>query len=435
MGCCRVVSKALSLLIAVAAVLAGARTGWAACSITQGDFDGNGRLEVRVVGDLRYQSILVLDHGTSVDLGIDCDGNGGYSDPGDVVVNIPGPVEAYDIQGKGKDIIQYILDGPLSGGARAVSVTLGPATVAQPNRLLVGATSALTASNLTLDVLGSPGPDSVQLILLGDVTDSSIQLRGDLGPGDDTLLVQPLLGQNVAGSSFTMDVALGTGNNKAEYELLGFGSGSAQGSIYAANLEGSSSSANVDRVRVQLAPTFGVGTTAFTNVSLQAGADVFEAAVNAAYVQIPYGSALHVRARGGAGNDTLTWEADGNFPGAFVGGLFDVDFDGGLGNDLLSADVYGQRGDGVLRYKASGGDGNDALFTSMTADSSGSSPYFDVAALGGRGLDSLYTGLVDVSGNARYGPGGLQVDGGYDADVAVHFGGYPVFTHFCETGY
>src|SRR5262249_16773793 len=152
--------------------------------------------------------ILVLDHGTSVDLGIDCDGNGIYTDPGDAILSVAGPVEGFDIQGNGKDNIQYILDGPLTGGARALSVTLGPATAAGPNRLLVGATALITSSNLTLDVLGSTGPDSVQLILLADVTDSSIQLRGDLGAGDDTLLVQPLAGQNVVGSSFTMDLAL-----------------------------------------------------------------------------------------------------------------------------------------------------------------------------------------------------------------------------------
>src|SRR5262249_36477205 len=171
------------------------------------------------------------------------------------------------------------------------------------------------------------------------------------------------------------DLALGAGNNKAEYELLNFGSGSVQSSIFAANLEGSSLSANVDRVRVLLAPNFGAGTTAFTNASLQAGADVFETAVNGAYVQIASGAACHVRVRGGGGNDTLTLESDGEFPGALIGGLFDVDYDGGAGNDLLSADVYGLRGDGALRYKASGGDGNDTLFTSMTIDSSLSSPY------------------------------------------------------------
>src|SRR5262249_40292822 len=161
----------------------------------------------------------------------------------------------------------------------------------------------------------------------------------------------------------------------------------------------------------------------------------FETAVNGAYVQIASGAACHVRVRGGGGNDTLTLESDGEFPGALIGGLFDVDYDGGTGNDLLSADVYGLRGDGALRYKASGGAGNDTLFSSMTIDSSLSSPYVDVAAFGGRGQDSLYTGLTDT-GYARYAaPGGLLVDGGNEADVAVHFGGYPVYTHFCEAGY
>src|SRR5262245_38827956 len=84
-------SKGMGAPIRILLALAGAAVAplgparaWAACSVSQGDLDGNGSPDVRIVGDARPQRIVISDSQSSYRVQVDCDGNGRFTDPGDI---------------------------------------------------------------------------------------------------------------------------------------------------------------------------------------------------------------------------------------------------------------------------------------------------------------------------------------------------------------
>ena len=80
------------------------RSGQAACSVTQGDFDGNGRDDVRIVGDARHQYISIADSQASYRVQVDCNGDGDFTDAEDVDTGVRNfDIETFDVQGKGQD--------------------------------------------------------------------------------------------------------------------------------------------------------------------------------------------------------------------------------------------------------------------------------------------------------------------------------------------
>src|SRR5262249_40006999 len=163
----------------------------AACSVAQADFDANGRPDVRIKGDAAKQVILIEDSQTSYRVRVDCNGDGDFTDAGDIDTGtLAFEIETFDIQGGGKDVITYRSLSTFSGASKNILVTLGPATALSFNNLTVETTQPVLAnSSIVVDVLGSAGPDSVGFITDQAVTDSSIVLRGDLGTGDDFVFI------------------------------------------------------------------------------------------------------------------------------------------------------------------------------------------------------------------------------------------------------
>lgn len=57
-----------------------------ACSVTTGDFDGNGTDDLRIVGDLKNQHVLITEHntgGNQTRVQVDCNGDADFTDGGD----------------------------------------------------------------------------------------------------------------------------------------------------------------------------------------------------------------------------------------------------------------------------------------------------------------------------------------------------------------
>jgi hypothetical protein len=112
----------------------------------------------------------------------------------------------------------------------------------------------------------------------------------------------------------------------------------------------------------------------------------------------------------GSGNDTATLEADGVRLGARV----EVDVNGGLGNDAITAD-YAVEADNRFRIRLDGGLGNDTV-TGTVALAAGSTGEVEARVTGGLGNDRL---TLNVTGTADELEARLDGDTGFDRWAAT----------------
>src|SRR5262245_13800712 len=189
--------------LALVAVLAGPAPARAACSVTQGDFDGDGLLDLRILGDTLPQHIAIVDGTSSYHVQVDCNNDGDFTDVGDIDVTGAVAIGTYDVRGGGQDRIDYSHNAvAVVGAAKDLLVSFGPVPAGKINQLSLQNLNLQGGSSLTVDVAGSAGADYLFLGSLG-LANSSFILHGDLGAGDDNVF----LGGVVAGSSsFTADV-------------------------------------------------------------------------------------------------------------------------------------------------------------------------------------------------------------------------------------
>jgi len=112
-------------------------------------------------------------------------------------------------------------------------------------------------------------------------------------------------------------------------------------------------------------------------------------------------------------------------------------FTGGIGNDLVTADLSFDNS-GFHRFFLSGGDGDDVVFGGLGSDSSSNTPNADVVLDGGRGTDVVYLAATDQSGASTFDPMGaaLLAGGGFDTavDTCLFFGDVPFQKLDCESG-
>src|SRR5262249_47616272 len=158
------------------------------------------------------------------------------------------------------DSISYQSLAPFSRALKNLAVTFGPATPQHQNTLLVLVNSAVQNSNIVVDVLGSPGPDTVYLLAIADLSDSALVLRGDLGAGDDYVAFQA---GRLVRSVVTNDLALGLGSNTL---IVGPTLFPIDASTILTNAEGSSSATQKDEVRWYAAAPFTNGSRYVTNL-------------------------------------------------------------------------------------------------------------------------------------------------------------------------
>jgi hypothetical protein len=422
-------ARLLPLAAAIALALPG--TARSACSVTEGT-DGNGNAKLTIKGDATAQTIFLLDAGVSVQVQVDCNNNGLFTDPGDQDQLLNTNVEAFEIAGGGKDVVSYQNTAALSGMRKSLAVTLGPSPAAQPNQLIVNPSGLSGNSSFTLDVQGGSGRDNVS-VQVSNLTNSSVVVRGDLGAGDDQLFLVVL--GSLTNSSVTTDVALGVGRNL----LTDVPNAAFANSTYSTIVSGADTATGADAAAlVADALVLDLGSRLVHDVRLLAGKDTFRGSIDGA--TLANGSELIVRARGGAGNDSLALD---NVPSLGPVNVDDTShlgsfLNGGIGNDQVTADLTFDNL-GFHRFFLSGGDGDDIVFAGLGAISAaGAGPNEDIVLEGGRGSDAVYLAATDPNGGASFAPMGavLMSGGSFDNlfDNCIFFGDAPFQQLDCESG-
>jgi hypothetical protein len=414
------------LPIAAAAVLALPGSARAVCSVTTG-VDGNGNDKLTIKGDAFPQVIALGDVGVSIQVQVDCNFDGDYADPGDVDQIIGTNFEVIEIAGGGKDLVQYQAVSGAAGIRRALSVLLGPASLSQPNQVAVVFGNVTANSSLTLDVQGGPGLD-VLVVQTGNLADSSIAIRGDLGAGDDQAIIVPVAAWT--NSTITTDLAMGVGKNLLIDAPVPSASSN---STFKLNALGSDTPAGADQFIFESLGSLDANSRVFHDSRMGAGSDTFTTIVASALTN---GSELHGRVRGGLGADTFL-TGTGASVNADATSDFSLALSGGAGNDQVTGD-FAYVNSGFHRFFLSGGDGSDVVLGGFAADSSANTPNADIFLEGGRGADVVYLGATDPSGNATFNPMGTTLlnGGTFDGvtDVCLFFGDVASDKLDCEVG-
>jgi hypothetical protein len=411
----------LALLVALLAFVA-VRTD-AACSITRGT-DGNDNSKLTIKGDALPQTILIADSALTVRVRIDCNNDGAYVGAEDQTFPA---TEIFEIAGGGKDNIQYGF-GSAATVRRSLLVSLGPSTPANVNGVSIRLDNISGASSITVDVQGSAGPDQVYFDA-ADVLDSALVLRADLGAGDDRVDLRSHA--SFSNVSVTRDLDLGPGNNTlldSLYEAV------LTRTAHDTVLRGGDVAAQTDFDGFYLSGvTLFDGSRLVHDSRLLLGNDRFQELIGELKIN---GSEVDVRARGGAGNDSLALQGAAPIDLATLA-LFATTLLGGPGNDVVSADVD-YYDPGTLRLALGGGDGDDVLVGGVVIDSTATAVSSDLLFEGGKGADVLYLAAADPAGRGIFGPSGTALlwGGALDAsaDACFTFGGSPMTRLGCEGG-
>ncbi len=153
-----------------------------ACSVIEADKDGNGTTDLRVVGDAGKQNAVIEIRQVGYLVKVDCNGNGSYTDPGDIVKSGTATIETYSVELGGGDVISVLQTGDLLGASKNVVLALG----AGGNKVTLATQGfgLLANSNLGIEFLGSTGAESVTLDFTGsNIVSSAVFIRGDVGAG------------------------------------------------------------------------------------------------------------------------------------------------------------------------------------------------------------------------------------------------------------
>src|SRR5437868_1285911 len=99
-------TRRLRFMLALVSSSFAPLTAHAVCKVTTSDVDGNGTEDLTITGDAGPQTLLVLNSSDSWCVSLDCNSNGRYSDPGDVVMCVGQQViETITVDLKGRDTI------------------------------------------------------------------------------------------------------------------------------------------------------------------------------------------------------------------------------------------------------------------------------------------------------------------------------------------
>jgi hypothetical protein len=417
---------ALALLVLLLPALPAAA---AQCTVTQKDLDGNGTLDLRIVGSLIPQKVIIDAYQDQTVVSLDCNGDGSFNGSpatGDMNQKVLPAFGLYEIRLKGKDTVTFNVADAWSGQPRALQVAAGGGT----NRLTLGGSGALLAgSRLTVDVLGGAGHERLSLTL-PTMDASSLLLKADLNVGVNGVSIaapNPITGGSVAALTAVLD---GRGNDfdfSHSSLLEGTLDVNVDGSVFA-DAATASFAGQVDgagRLRLQ--------------AGLLQGPDTFVATVDLGTLSVAAGGELHVFVNGGPGVDRISFGPGGSVGGATVlAGLLDVALKGGEGDDTIALN-FGAGGfavDGTLRLRLDGESGADALNGTVDVAAGSTTPELDVAFHGGHGADRLSLTINDdgPGGAASYGTAGRAfLDGGAASDACNAAGTGLIHERNCES--
>jgi hypothetical protein len=415
--------RALALAsLAVAARPAGA----ALCTVTQKDLDGNGSLDLRIVASTHPQKVIIDAYQDQTVVSLDCNG-GGFGGPpasGDLFQKVLPAFGRYELRLKGKDDVTFNVVGDWSGQSRSLEVVYGGGL----NRLNLGGTGALRdGTRLTVDVLGVLGSDRLS-INVPAMDASSLLVRGDLNMGNNganVVAARPITNGSVASLSFDLAGVV----NDFAFSHTG---------LLDATLDVSFDGSNgTDTGTAAFAGDVGPAGRLHLRSSLWQGNDRFVGAVDLGALSIAAGGEVHVEVAAGPGNDVLNLGPAGTTGSPLLGGLLDVAFKGGEGNDTIALNLGagGFTMDGTLRLRADGESGADTLNGTVEVALGSQTPRLDASFHGGHGADTVNLTINDngPGGAASYGPAGTAfVDGGTASDTCNVAGSGLIHERNCE---
>jgi hypothetical protein len=393
-----------------------------AVAVTTGDFDGNGTLDIRILGDAAGQRVLLDDNESSLTLSIDANGDGDFTDAGDrnqEVIN--GIFETFDIQlGEGSD--SFTFNAPTTdytGATKSLVVDLGK----QADHFLfnAGVGRDLINSSITIDVAAGGGSDHVSADF-GTVSGSAVSFSFDLLGGNDGGNLS-FLGNITGGSVLDIHGDLGVKDNFYTTQLGSSGSPiKINNSSLSLDLTGGSDVLNDDRIQFDASVQLENGASLLVKTDLGSGDDECVAFLNLQDLDIDATSLLRYDVTGEDGNDNLQMGNTGaSGANTDILGVFEANIGGGAGSDSINVQL-GTIGvnanmdlDGTFRTRLSGGSENDVIRLTSGTDAS-STGILDAVILGNAGNDTLAYNLRD-EGNVNFGPAGFAlVDGGLGTD-------------------
>lgn len=428
----------LALTLALsAAALALPRGASAGCAVVEADRDANGTTDVRLTGDTKKQiATAEIRNDGSYLVQIDCNGNGLFTDVGDVVRSGAGPIESYILELAGNDTITVVQADNLVGASRSVVIALAGITNSVTFDTL--GNDLLSGSNLAIEIIGSTRFDFVTLDFAGSVINSSeLILRGDLSSDQDRL--DYFAPATVTNSVVDINIDLGSGANKVNWT----DAGTITGSTETVALSGSDVTTETDTVTTDFAGKIEGGSRLEFFLKLNSGDDRYLGRFDVASYDVDSlgGSSSEARYyfHGGPGFDRLDVSSIGS-GAATDNGLIEIRMEGYHQPDTLTLDWDGLTGSGVFRLRSFTGDASDLVLASL-ATASGSSNDLDVAICSDSEADislqgdTAYLAVVD-RGSATAGPAGaVIVDGGLDGiDFCAFFGTVPHLALNCEAG-
>jgi hypothetical protein len=391
-------------------------------TITQGDFDNNGRLDIRVVGTGAAERYFVSR--TDLDafvIGIDVDGDDVFDVQ--LVVNDGAPRDLIDINtGGGDDLVEIDME-PSSVGLSAIRIDLGSG-----NDLLEidHDQNALDNSAFAYFVIGGTGNDVVDL-RVDEMVHTQLTFEADMGVGNDVVLVEVTDGQSFF--DFHVNASLGAGNDRFELNHSGnqVAPGACRIDVFV------DAGQQDDEVKLQMRNELEQNTQFRFEAVLGDGNDTFATELEMHDFNFGFGADDQIRceivALGGLGDDVLRCNnapfGDPTFGVPILDGKLEFRFDGGLGDDLLEIDldesVFG--GDNPASPIASfyalldGGAGDDTLrFRAGTNNTFGGQ--FGGLLRGGLGDDNFDL-FVDRAGAQPGTASQITIDGGLGVDTAT----------------
>lgn len=400
--------------------------------LTQLDLDGDGATDdIRIVGDGQNSTVFIQDDGTgNLHINIDANSNG-VSDKGDINQDyaITNNSVVLDLQLKGgKDSLAYVFTTPLAAGTRSYNLDMG----GSKDVIIFQAGTIHMGSSVNMTVNGG-GADDVFGFEFSNVNNSYVNVQTWMGSGNDTYNL--IFGDVDVESSVNVTTDLGTGRDThtVTIESVGYDT-HADMDMW---VTGGNGKDTVD-VTVKKGVGGGLGDPSShlgVNVDLGHGDDAFVGKLNGGTFILDDNSQAVFAVKGGAGNDSLKMERNGN--GVLrvdTGAMFVIDLDGGLGKDTINAEFTGadawrlETPGSRLKVRLDGADGKDSVTCRFTNDSFTKGD-FDIACYGGAGDDYLWFETANIGGTPTYGPSGkVQVDGGLGKDTFVN--GNPGLTSF-----
>lgn len=174
-------------------------------------FDG---VTLRIIGDDLPQTVRIVEQSLNgsdapTHVSVDADGNGSFTDPGDLIMGYRN-VQAFDIRlAGGNDTVTFELQRTYSGVVERFNIDLADGNDSFRYRYNSTESPGISSSTFTMNVTGGTGDDDVR-VSFPRIVQSTVNVAFDLGTGNDT--GQFFIGYPVTGS-FTATAQLGAGDD------------------------------------------------------------------------------------------------------------------------------------------------------------------------------------------------------------------------------